>query len=74
MAYRRKVVTLMIGTNHCHDPRNYIRPDKAEDVLIGIREVVQELYNRDKLNLSPKGYQAWANALLPILSKFGFED
>gem|GEM_PF-3586661 len=46
MAYRRKVVTLMIGTNHCHDPRNYIRPDKAEDVLIGIREVVQEIRNR----------------------------
>ncbi|MDA9118573.1 hypothetical protein OAP38_04135 [Opitutales bacterium] len=56
------------------DGKNIHHFDISPTLIDNQGELKQELYNRDKLNLSPKGYQAWANALLPILSKFGFED
>jgi len=127
-----KLVTLMIGTNHAHDPRKGFTPDKAEDVFTGIKAIVAELrtrlpesklivfsvfprgpestqarvtalnallpqladgkhvihmdinqdflgedgifnpelYRRDQLHLDVKGYEAWAKALLPILTQY----
>ena len=127
-----KLVTLMIGTNHAHDPRKGFTPDKAEDVFTGIKAIVAEvrtrlpeaklmvfsvfprgpestqarvtalnamlpkladgkhvihmdinqiflgkngtlnpaLFKRDQLHLDAKGYDAWAKALLPILTQY----
>jgi lysophospholipase L1-like esterase len=31
----------------------------------------QTLYNRDLLHLNDKGYLVWANALKPLIQKFG---
>ena len=41
-----KLVTLMIGTNHAHDPRKGFTPDKPEDVFTGIKEIVAEVRKR----------------------------
>lgn len=41
-----KLVTLMIGTNHAHDPRKGFTPDKAEDVFTGIKVIVAQVRKR----------------------------
>ena len=41
-----KLVTLMIGTNHAHDPRKGFTPDKPEDVFTGIKAIVAEVRTR----------------------------
>ncbi|MGB1875087.1 MAG: GDSL-type esterase/lipase family protein [Akkermansiaceae bacterium] len=75
-----KLVTLMIGTNHAHDPRKEFIPDKAEDVLTGIKAIVAEVRERlpgAKLivfSVFPRGPESTQervtalNALLPQLA------
>ena len=75
-----KLVTLMIGTNHAHDPRKEFTPDKAEDVLTGIKAIVAEVRKRlpeAKLvvfSVFPRGPESTQqrvsaiNALLPQLA------
>lgn len=41
-----KLVTLMIGTNHAHEPREGHTPDTPEDIFTGIRAVVNEVKAR----------------------------
>lgn len=41
-----KLVTLLIGTNHMHEPRKGLTPDTPQDIFIGIQSVVAELRTR----------------------------
>lgn len=41
-----KLVTLMIGTNHMHNPKKGYKPDSAEDIFTGIQEIVKEIRTR----------------------------
>ena len=41
-----RLVTLMIGTNHAHEPRKNHTPDTPEDIFAGIRAVVAEVRTR----------------------------
>ncbi|WDE99336.1 GDSL-type esterase/lipase family protein [Lentisphaera profundi] len=41
-----KLVTLMIGTNHLHNPKKDYSPDSSEDVFTGIQAVVKEIRTR----------------------------
>ncbi len=75
-----RLVTLMIGTNHAHDPRKGYMPDKPEDVFTGIKAIVAEVRQRlpgAKLivfSVFPRGPETTQervsalNAMLPQLS------
>lgn len=41
-----KLVTLMIGTNHMHNPKKGYSPDSSEDIFIGIQEIIKEIRTR----------------------------
>ncbi|WDE99339.1 GDSL-type esterase/lipase family protein [Lentisphaera profundi] len=41
-----KLVTLMIGTNHLHNPKKDYTPDSSEDIFTGIQEIVKEIRTR----------------------------
>ncbi len=41
-----RLVTLMIGTNHAHEPKKGYTPDTPEDIITGIEAVVAELRTR----------------------------
>ncbi len=75
-----KLVTLMIGTSHAHNPRKGYSPDTAEDVFTGIKAVVAEIRSRlpeSKLivfSVFPRGPESTqervsaVNAMLPQLA------
>ncbi|MDG1357693.1 MAG: GDSL-type esterase/lipase family protein [Akkermansiaceae bacterium] len=73
-----KLVTLMIGTNHAHDPRKGFTPDQPEDVFTGIKAIVAQVRTRlpnAKLIVfsvfprGPKTTQARVSALNTMLPK-----
>ena len=41
-----KLVTLMIGTNHMHNPKKGYSPDSSEDIFTGIQEIIKEIRTR----------------------------
>lgn len=75
-----KLVTLMIGTNHMHQPKKDYTPDTPEDIFTGIQAVVAEIRTRlpdAKLivfSVFPRGPEAAqerveaVNAMLPQLA------
>ncbi len=76
-----KLVIIMLGTNHLHDPKNGYMPDSAADVFAGIQEVVHAVHAQIPesqivvLSIFPRGQEApnqrvnEVNALLPSLNK-----
>ncbi|MDD7983960.1 GDSL-type esterase/lipase family protein [Lentisphaera marina] len=41
-----KLITLMIGTNHLHNPKKGYTPDSSADVISGIKAVLKEIRTR----------------------------